>query len=190
MPDRQPHTSLSKQEFEALFKSHFAFLCNFAQQYVHDRDAAQDICQKAFIRLWEKRAEMDPQQSIKSYLFTAVKNRCLNYLRDHKKYRSKILDLDCGDIDFSREDDDRLAAEDLQNRIDQALSQLPEKCRQVFEMSRYRQMKYQEIADELDISPKTVEAHMSKALKTLKEALSDYFIILITLMMILWKMLL
>jgi len=189
MPERQPHKPFSKQAFEALFKSHFAYLCNFAQQYVQDADTAQDICQKVFIRLWEKRSDMDPQQSIKSYLFTAVKNRCLNHIRDHKKYRSQILDLDCGDIDFSREDDDQLAADELQSRIEQALNQLPEKCRQVFEMSRYRQMKYQEIADELDISPKTVEAHMSKALKSLKEALNDYFIILISLLVILWKML-
>ncbi|MCB0640887.1 MAG: RNA polymerase sigma-70 factor [Phaeodactylibacter sp.] len=174
MPNRPPHSILDRPAFEQLFKSHFAYLCNFANQYVQDQDAAQEICQKVFIRLWEKREEMDPQQSIQSYLFTAVKNRCLNHLRDTKKYRSRILDLDCGDLDFSRDDQDLLAAEELQQRIEAALAALPDKCRQVFEMSRYRNMKYQEIAEELAISPKTVEAHMSKALKTLREALSDY----------------
>lgn len=174
MPAPSGHSALDRPAFEQLFKSHFAYLCHFAGQYVQDRDAAQDICQQVFIRLWEKREEMDPNQSIPSYLFTAVKNRCLNHLRDTKKYRSKILDLDCGDLDFSREDQDLLAAEELQRRIEEALASLPDKCRAVFERSRYRQMKYQEIAEELDISPKTVEAHMSKALKTLREALSDY----------------
>ncbi len=188
MPDRREHTALDQPEFERLFKTHFAHLCNFARQYVHDEDAAQDITQKVFIRLWEKRAEMDPQQSIKSYLFTAVRNRCLNYLRDNKKYRSQVLDLDCGEIDFSREDEDHLAAEDLRRRIEQALSTLPEKCRLVFEMSRYRQMKYQEIADELNIAPKTVEAHMSKALKTLRAALQDYMIALLFWWGMLWAL--
>lgn len=174
MPLPPQANALTRDTFEALFKSQFAYLCNFAKQYVQDQDAAQEICQQVFIRLWEKRTEMNPQQAIQSYLFTAVKNRCLNYLRDHKKYRSRMLDIDCADIDFSREDEDILAAEELQRRILEALESLPDKCRQVFEMSRYQHMKYQEIAEELDISQKTVEAHMSKALKTLRAALSDY----------------
>jgi RNA polymerase sigma-70 factor (ECF subfamily) len=187
MPNRPPRQALTRQDFEALFKEHFAFLCNFAQQYVHDGDTAQDICQRVFIRLWEKREEMDPHKSIQSYLFTAVKNRCLNHLRDNKKYRSKVLDLDCGDIDFSREDTDQLATDELRARIQEALNDLPEKCRMVFEMSRFQQMKYQEIADELDISQKTVEAHISKALKSLKEALKDYRIGLVPLIVFLWE---
>ena len=174
MPDRHPHTALDQKGLEELFKAHFAFLCNFARQYVHDDDVAQDICQGVFSRLWEKREEMDPNQSIKSYLFTSVKNRCLNYIRDHRKYRSRILDLDCGDIDFGQDDHDLFAVEELRQRIEETLNSLPDKCRQVFELSRYRQMKYSEIAEEMNIAQKTVEAHMSKALKTLKEALKDY----------------
>ena len=177
MTDRPANTALDRTAFEQLFKSHFAYLCNFAKQYVQDQDVAQEICQQVFIRLWEKRADIDPKLSIQSYLFTAVKNRCLNYLRDNKKYRSRVLDLDCGDLDFSREDEDLFAEAELKRRIEEALAQLPEKCRLVFEMSRYRNMKYQEIAEELDISAKTVEAHMSKALKTLRKALSDYGLI-------------
>lgn len=174
MSDQIPNPSFTQAAFEALFKTHFAYLCNFANQYVNDREVAQDICQQSFIKLWEKRADMDPAQSVQSYLFTSVKNRCLNYLRDNQKYRSRILDLDCGDIDFSQEVEDLTATEELQQRIDAALASLPEKCRQVFERSRFQQMKYQDIANELDISLKTVEAHMSKALKTLRAALSDY----------------
>lgn len=167
-----PHI-LDRSLFEQLFKKHFAHLCNFAQQYVGDADTAQDLTQKVFIRLWEKREKIDPQQAIQSYLFTSVRNRCLNHIRDHKKYRSQILDLDASDFEVVVQEDG-LALEELQEKIAAALQELPEKCRQVFEMSRFREMKYKDIAEELDISQKTVEAHMSKALKSLRESLQEY----------------
>ena len=170
MSSLTPHIGLSKTQFEQLFKSQFAHLCNFAHQYVPDKDTAKDITQKVFIRLWEQREKMDPEQNINSYLFIAVKNRCLNYIRDNKKYRSKVLDLDCGDIDLQIETDN-FELEALQEKIASALNELPEKCRLVFEMSRFREMKYREIAEELNIAQKTVEAHMSKAMKLLRERL-------------------
>ena len=178
MSRQTPDHSFTKAQFEKLFKAHFSYLCNFAQQYVEDADTAQDICQRVFITLWEKRSEIDSQKSIKSYLFTAVRNRCLNYIRDNKKYRSKILDIDCGDFEMGIEED-YFEAEELQNRIKNALDQLPEKCRKVFEMSRFQQMKYREIAEELNISQKTVEAHMTKAMKELRKQLKEFVAILI-----------
>ena len=168
----QYHT-LDKAQFEQLFKAHYASLCQFAGQYVRDPDAAQDIAQKVFINLWETRDTIDPQKGVKSYLFTSVKNRCLNYIRDHKKYRSRVLDVELGDIDIAFEEHDSGAAE-LEAKIAEAMQALPEKCRLVFEMSRFQDKKYKDIADELGLSVKTVEAHMSKALKTLRESLKDY----------------
>ena len=182
MKGHHSHNTFDKQQFEQLFKLHFKYLCNFAMGYVEDRDAAQDICQKVFITLWEKRSEIDPKKSIKSYLFTSVKNRCLNYIRDNKKYRSQILDLDCADFEAAEQQDD-FAEADLKNKIQNALASLPEKCRLVFEMSRFQNLKYREIAEELDISQKTVEAHMSKAMKSLREQLKDYLMILMLLAM-------
>lgn len=178
MPKQPPHIQFEKSQFEALFKSHFQYLCNFAGQYVGDVDTAQEITQKVFITLWEKREELNPQMSIKSYLFTSVKNRCLNYIRDQKKYRSKVLDLECGNFDLFVEDE-YFAEEELKKKIEEALNSLPEKCRKVFEMSRYQNMKYREIAEELAIAQKTVEAHMSKAMKTLRKALKQYLMILL-----------
>ena len=170
-----PHSQvMDKAQFEQLFKLHFSYLCNFAFQYVHDANSAQDICQKVFIRLWEKRVDIDMNQSIKSYLFTAVKNRCLNHIRDHKKYRSQLLDIDCGQFEFATEDRDVFAETELQAKIEGILDDLPPKCRQVFEMSRFQDMKYREIAEELKVSQKTVEAHMTKAMKIFREALHDY----------------
>ena len=168
------HTIFDQSQFEVLFKTHFQHLCNFALQYVEDLDTAQGICQKVFITLWEKREDIDPEKSLKSYLFTSVKNRCLNHIRDQKKYRSKVLDLDCADFDIISEEEDKAGIEELQVKIEAALAELPEKCRQVFEMSRFQQMKYREIAEELDISQKTVEAHMSKAMKSLRSSLKDF----------------
>lgn len=181
MSDKPLHTVFDKAAFESVFRSHFQYLCNYAKQYVREEETARDITQKVFITLWEKRLEIDPQMSVKSWLFTSVRNRCLNYIRDHKKYQSEVLDLDCGDFDLSVEDH-HFVEEELGAKIQVALATLPEKCRQVFEMSRFDEKKYKEIAVELDISPKTVEAHMSKAIKTLREYLRDYLVILILLM--------
>ncbi len=176
---------LDKALFEELFNLHFKHLCHFAKQYVKDDDSCQDVVQKVFISLWSRRADIDPQQGIVPYLFTAVKNRCLNHLRDHKKYRSHVLDLDCGDLEVVPPlVDHQLAVEELQEKIDAALDKLPEKCRLVFEMSRYRDMKYREIAQTLGISPKTVEAHMSKAINSLRKDLERYMTILITLLLL------
>jgi RNA polymerase sigma-19 factor, ECF subfamily len=180
MSESSTYKPLDKSGFETLFKLHFKYLCHFAQQYVMDADSAQDICQKVFINLWEKRAEIDSTKSLKSYLFTSVKNRCLNHIRDQKKFRSKTLDLDCADFSII-EETDHFAVEELQDKIEKALSALPEKCRLVFEMSRFQSMKYREIAEELEVSQKTVEAHMSKAIKHLREHLEDYLFVFILL---------
>ncbi|MCB9287631.1 MAG: RNA polymerase sigma-70 factor [Lewinellaceae bacterium] len=177
MPDPKAHSTLDKPLFERLFKAHFAHLCNFANQYVQDPDSARDITQKVFMNLWENRGKIDPQKPVQSYLFTSVKNRCLNYIRDRKKYRSYVLDLEIEDLDIAFEEEAPEFSE-LQDKVSEALQALPEKCRQAFEMSRYRNMKYTEIAEELGVSVKTVEAHISKALKSLREQLKDYVYLL------------
>lgn len=174
MSQPSAHINLDKPLFEQLFREHFAPLCHFAAQFVQDTDSARDITQKVFIKLWENREHIDPQKSIRSYLYTSVRNRCLNYLRDQKKFRSQILDVEAMEgVLFFEEDNPGLS--DLEDQIARALESLPDKCRQVFELSRFQDKKYKEIAEELNISEKTVEAHMSKALKILKEQLKEYF---------------
>ncbi|MCB0664166.1 MAG: RNA polymerase sigma-70 factor [Saprospiraceae bacterium] len=174
MSDSAPESNLTLVQFEKLYKDHFRHLCNFADQYVFDSEISKDIVQKVFISLWEKRSNVQVA-TLRSYLFTAVKNRCLNYIRDHKKYRSRVLDLECGDIEIAQ-GEDPMQLEELQDLIDDALKSLPDKCRVVFEMSRFEDKKYKVIAMELDISEKTVEAHMSKALRTLRSRLSKYLV--------------
>jgi RNA polymerase sigma-70 factor (ECF subfamily) len=167
------HTPLDQGSFEQLFKAHFAALCNYAVQYVHDDDSAREIAQKVFINLWQTRETIDPNRPVKSYLYTSVRNRCLNHIRDQKKYRSRVLDLEVLEDAFADDPADNDTS-DLEAQIARALDALPEKCRQVFEMSRFQHLKYKDIAAQLDISEKTVEAHMSRALKTLREELKDY----------------
>ncbi len=168
---------MSKEEFEILFRSHYGMLVNFANSFLQDLDSAQEIVQDVFIRLWEKRAEVDPQKSVKSYLYSSVRNRSLNYIRDHKKFRNEYLDIEQAlDAEFAVE---IAGKSNLEERIEQALQKLPPKCRQIFEMSRFEEKKYKVIAGELNISPKTVEAQMSKALRIMRAELQDYLFLFI-----------
>ena len=94
--------------FENLFKTHFQHLCNFAQNYVSDFETSKEIVQDVFIKLWDNKTQIDLKKSIKSYLFTSVKNRCLNYIRDNKKFRSNVLDVDIADYDISFEETEEI----------------------------------------------------------------------------------
>lgn len=165
---------LDKQSFEILFKTHFKGLTFFALEYVKDYDIAREIVQEVFVNLWEKRNSIDLEKSPKSYLGTSVRNRCLNYLRDHKKFNADILEIEGLGSDEEYVKLDELITEELKNKIEEATNALPDKCREVFLLSRIENKKYKEIAHDLDISVKTVEAQMSKALKIMREKLADF----------------
>ena len=172
------NNNLDKRLFEQLFHEHFVHLCNFAQSFVYDLDEAKEIVQVVFTNLWLKKEEITTEKSIKSYLYTSVRNRCLNFIRDHKKFRSQLLDLDTAGFDMAYEVNPSGISE-LENKVEKAIDGLPEKCAEVFKLSRFEQMKYKEIGEKLNISIKTVEAQISKALKHLREELKEYIIILI-----------
>jgi len=172
--ERNIKIKMDKRSFEELFRSFFPSLVLFAQKYVPDQDTAKEIVHNVFINLWEKRQQVDTGSPLKSYLFTSVHNRCLNYIRDQKKF-------DKDDTIFQRLDSTdfsdgvyRLEEQELEQRIYDALQSLPEKCREIFMMNRFDGLKYAEIAEKLGISVKTVETQMSKALKILREKLIDY----------------
>jgi RNA polymerase sigma-70 factor, ECF subfamily len=120
-------------------------------------------------------------KSVKSYLVTTIHNRCLNYLRDNKKFDKEILTFENLLPDVGPEGDDNLVSSELEARINAAIAELPEKCREVFMLNRFENLKYQEVADKLQISIKTVEAQMSKALQVLRTKLIDYLTLLIIL---------
>jgi len=169
----QSHTLHS--EFEKLFRDYFTPLVWYSMKVVKDRDTAREIVHSVFVKLWENIETIDFSKPVKPYLYTSVHNRSLNYLRDHKKFTGEE---NIGTESFVQ-NSDTLETAETEEAIYRAIADLPDKTRTIFEMSRFESKKYQEIANELKISVKTVEARMSEALKILRVKLSDYIKIFI-----------
>lgn len=162
------------QAYEMIFRTHYVPLCNYAFTFVADRDMAEEIVQGTFLYLWEKREAMEIHSSLKSYLYTAVRNRCLNEIK-HRKVRQQHINRELLTADAGMESvSEEIAAAELEERIQIAIEKLPEQCRMVFKLSRFEELKYAEIADQLSISIKTVENHMGKALKIMRQQLKEY----------------
>ncbi len=143
---------------------------------------AKEIVQDSFINLWEKRQSIDISKSVKSYLTTSIRNKCLNYLRDTKKFNTDIILSDVLFQEVNFEQSDKLIEKELSNRINNAIDKLPEKCKEIFVLNRFENLKYKEIAVKFNISIKTVETQISKALKHLREKLKDYLVFIIALL--------
>ncbi len=160
---------------EHLFREYFASLMAFSVKILGDEDEARDVVQKVFISLWERRQSLDLDSSMKSYLFKSVHNRSLNVIRDRKKFSDAPLP----ELEDSVDVGTRLEALELEERIGELIKDLPEKTREVFELSRMEGLKYGEIAEKLGISVKTVENQMSRALRILREKLAPYLSLLL-----------
>ena len=170
-----------KRKFEDIFKSMFPTLCLFAQKYVSDMDTSREIVHNVFIALWEKREDIDFEKPMKPYLFTSVHNRCLNFIRDNKKFNNDELTVEALETQLGADTTDNITTAETVAEINGAIQALPDKCREIFILNRFEGLKYHEIADKLGISVKTVEAQMSKALKILRAKLEKY-----ARLMILW----
>jgi len=148
---------------------------------VKDFETAKEIVQDAYISLWEKRETIDMSRPVKSYLTMVIHNKCSNYLRDNRKFDQNILDienlLEVPEYDGA----DILVEEELKLKIEVSIQELPEKCREIFVLNRYENLKYQEIADKLQISIKTVETQMSKALQHMRIRLAEFMSVLLVL---------
>lgn len=153
---------------ENIFKQYYRPLCLYALHYVHDIDNAEDIVQDCFVAMIERKGRGDIDNA-RSYLYMAVRNRCLNMLRDAHD------DLSPTDIEGTISDEEAAEVSLHEAQLWTAIDSLPTKCREVFLMSKQRGMKYREIADELGISEKTVENQIGKALKILRGKVSDFF---------------
>jgi RNA polymerase sigma-70 factor, ECF subfamily len=180
--EKKIQVSLDKSTFEQLFKTLFPSLSHFARKYVHDNDTAKEITHDVFLNLWEKRYNIDSSTSLKSYLFTSVYNRCMNYIRDQKKFNRDEQVFNRLEQEEHIALHDHLEEQELESRIIESLNNLPVRCREIFVMNRFEGNKYAEIAEKMDISVKTVETQMSKALRILREKLADYLKILIIFM--------
>ncbi len=159
------------KSFEKLFRQYFPGLCAYAYKFTGDVDSAEEVVQNVFIQLWEKRTELNIQTSFKSYLFRAVHNRCLN-LKRNEAVRVKHHQQHQDEREESEFFDPAIAS-DIKQRLYEAIGKLPPQRARIFRMSRFEALSYREIAEKLELSPKTVEAQMGKALKQLRLWLQD-----------------
>lgn len=160
-------------------------LLYFAMKFVKSRDFAEDVYQDAFTIIWQSRRFLDPERAFSSYLYTIVKNRVLNILRDienDRKLKSYIL---ANAIDYNDSTNQYLQTNELEVILTKALKKLTPRQRQIFEMSRNEQMTHKEIAEILGISVFTVQEHISIALKSIKDYLKEYPDYLVGLLLIL-----
>lgn len=158
---------------ERIFRQYYAYVCQAVYRILPDESLVEDLCQEVFLELWRKRSTLEVKTSLRAYLRRAAVNRTLNFIRDRKvTFDEQREELPLASP-FSGALQD-LEAKDLEQLIDRAIDQLPERCRLVFVLSRFHEMSYQQIADELDISIKTVENQISKALKYLREMLGPH----------------
>lgn len=170
---------LSDEAFETLFKTHYKALNAYANVILKDSDMAEEIVQAMFLKLWEKRDLLQVQTSVKAYLYKCIYNDSLNYIRNQKT-KTKYEDFTILTMNQHHEAASFQAElSELQQNLSLALNDLPEQCRTIFQMSRFEELKYREIADELGLSVKTVENQIGKALKILRVKLSDFLVLIL-----------
>ena len=170
--------------FEQVFKTHFKNLHAYSCTIVKDEMLAEELVQNIFYKLWERPEKLSISGSIAAYLYRAVYNESLNHLK-HMKVRSRYQSHVIHEMKNQSDSASRkIIMKELEARLQRALHELPEQCRTIFQLSRFEELKYREIAERLDISPKTVENQMGKALKILRMKLIDFLPLTIFLMLI------
>jgi RNA polymerase sigma-70 factor, ECF subfamily len=160
----------SQADFEKVFREHNKSLCDLAYNFVRDKDAAQDIVQEVFLRLWKNREGLSYGDKIRHYLFKATAHYALNYLRYNKKI-TKVSDEGPLQNLVASSGTEEIGYKELEIRVRHAIDRLPPKCRAIYLLSRHEGLKYAEIADTLNLSVKTVENQMGIALEKLREDL-------------------
>lgn len=162
-----------QQAFAMVFEAYYQRLHSYAMRFMDTPEEAEEAIQEVFVKFWEKCEDLAPDSSIKSYLYRSVHNTCLNTLKHQKvkdNYKQYVIHYLEKSQELSTED---FQDEELTQRIYKAIDDLPARCSEIFKLSRFEGLKYQEIADHLGISIKTVEVQMGKALRTLRESLKD-----------------
>lgn len=170
-------TMLAKRDesaFEQVFKTHFKSLHGYAFTILKDDAEAEEIVQQVFFKLWDRSENLSFPDSLTAYLYRAVYNESLNFLKHQKVKFEHQLHVAYRMKNQSENAPETMLNKELEDKLRKALNELPEQCRTVFQLSRFEGMKYREIANELHIAVKTVENHMGKALKLLRIKLVDF----------------
>ena len=160
--------------FERLFREYYELLCLFANRFVDNMPVAEELVADAYAVLWEKRETLLISTSFRAYIYRAVRNRCLNHIK-HQRIEKAYMEYVRHHHLLSDEGMDSAREEELAREVEEAIESLPERCRQIFKMSRYEDLRYIDIAKTLQLSPKTVERQMMIALEKLRRHLSHLF---------------
>ncbi len=179
---------IEAQLFSQLFVDYQSRFVHFANSYVRDMATAEDIASDAIIYYWENKNRLPDTTNVPAYILATIKNKCLNQLqhtRVKEKVNAQILtnaqwDLDMRITSLAALEPTELYTREIHDLVNKALLKLPEKTRQIFYKSRFDHMSNKEIAENLDISVKSVEAHITSAIKLLRSELGDYFFILLS----------
>jgi len=164
---------ITRSSFRQLYELHFDSLCRFLTCYSNDRMIIEEVVQDVFVRLWEGRDTLQIE-SIKTYLYTSARNRMLNYIRDRKRYNTFMEQWVQHEME-KRQGEECFDLDEFLSRAQVAINTLPDKCRQIFNLSKKNNLIYKQIAEKLDISVKTVETQMGIALRKIREQLSSYY---------------
>lgn len=164
-----------KQAFSYVYETYYELLCMYAFRFFNDEEEATELVQTALVKVWDRREKLVEVKALKSYLYRMVHNMALNriqHLKAAEKYKNAVSDelqsIEMEDVEFHEEDPQTAKLKD-------ALAKLPPKNREVFELRFYGGLKHKEIAERLNITERTVETHITKGLKKLRELLKDFF---------------
>lgn len=158
--------------FDDIFRAHYGALVGFAESILRDRAEAEDTAQEVMLELWRRRSNIVLETSLRAYLFQSTRNRALNRIR-HQRVVDRT-DPEVAQPAPSPRPDRELSERELAAAVTRAVAELPDRCREVFRLSREQGLRYAEIATALGISVKTVEAQMGKALRLLRERLAAW----------------
>ncbi|NCD71178.1 RNA polymerase sigma-70 factor [Mucilaginibacter agri] len=170
------------QDLDSVYLTHYAALHQYAYTMLNDGHMAEEMVHQVFLKLMERSEPLNIHTSVKAYLYRSVNNECLNYIK-HQKVKQSHQTYTMNTMNHQTENPaGKLQYKELEQHLRKAINDLPEQCRIIFQMSRFEELKYSEIAAELGIAVKTVENQMSKALKRLRLQLADYLPILLWLL--------
>ena len=166
--------SFGKEDYSKIYAIYFPKLVRFSQTYLHTQEDAENLVQDIFLYLWENREQIPLLGNMNAYLFTVVKNRCIDFLRRQAKNDEKkrsLSELEEKELQFKLYS---FSVADIEHLISQAVDSLPARCKEIFILSRIEGLRHKEISERLNISVNTIESQIAIALKKLKVALKDY----------------
>ncbi len=163
----------SQEAFDVIFRSYYGRLVGLAESMLRDRAVAEEVAQDVMVALWRRRDDLQIDTSLAGYLLRSTRNRALNHLR-HQRVKREAEPLLSASSPRPTATDDAIREAEIDAAVRAAIGELPPRCREVFELSRVNGLRYAEIAETLEISIKTVEAQMGKALRLLREKLAPF----------------